>query len=116
MEAKEYNLLSDIIELGMKHARVCDAFNTYSQQRLELKDHMPKNEISGPVVSSLLTKEDRLRLAPRFLELDSLLISIEKLLPEYIDKARSISNRLGPAARKYLNDPNFPLLREIDVK
>ena len=116
MEAKEHNLLSDIIELGMKHARLCDAFNTYSQQRLELKDHMPKNSVSGPVVSSSLTKEDRLRLAPRFLELDSLLTSIEKLLPEYIERARSVTNRIGPAARKYLNDPNFPLLREVDVR
>jgi hypothetical protein len=116
MEAKEYNLLSDMVELGMKHARICDAFNTYSQQRLELKDHMPQNSVSGPVVSSSLTEQDRLRLAPRFLELDSLLTSIEKLLPEYIEKARSVTNRIGPAARKYLNDPNFPLLREVDAR
>ena len=116
MEAKEYDLLNEIIELGMKHAKVCDAFNTYSQLRLELKDHMPNNVVAGPVVSSTLTKEEHGRIAARFLELESLLASVERLLPEYIEKARSVCSRIGPAARKYLDDSNFPLLREGDAK
>jgi hypothetical protein len=111
-EAREYNLLSDIVELEMKHVRLFGAFNTYSRMRMELKDHMPISDANGPVVGANLTEEDALRLRPRLLELSSLLESIFDLLPRYVDESKSISEKLGPAARKYFGDPKFPILTQ----
>jgi hypothetical protein len=112
-EAREFDLLSDLVALGMKHSRLIGAFNTYSRLRLEMKDHMPKSDVNGPVVGSLLTNEDLLRLQPRFLELSSLLESIDQLLPKYIQESTLLSEKLGPAAREYFEDKEFPILKSI---
>jgi len=109
-EAREFKLLSDLVEIGMKHSRLFGAFNTYSRLRSELKDHMPIHEVTGPVLGSNLTSEDFLRLQPRFLELTSLLDSIDSLLPRYVEESKNVTEMLGPAARKYFKDPKFPLL------
>lgn len=112
-EAREFELLSDLVAIGMKHSRITGAFNTYSRLRLEMKDHMPKNDVKGSVVGSNLTKEDFIRLQPRFLELSSLLESIDQLLPRYVEESMLLSEKLGPAARKYFKDPKFPVLKSI---
>jgi hypothetical protein len=112
-EAKEFDLVTDLVAIGMKHSRLIGAFNTYSRLRLEIKDHMPKSEINGPVVGSILNNEDMLRLQPRFLELSSLLESIEQHLPIYIKESTLLSEKFGPAARRYFKDPKFPMLKSI---
>jgi hypothetical protein len=112
-EAREFDLLSDLVAIGMKHSRMIGAFNTYSRLRLEMKDHMPNSGVKGPVVGSILTNEDFLRLQPRFLELSSLLESIDQLLPRYVEESMQLSEKLGPAARKYFKDPKFPVLKSI---
>lgn len=113
-EAREFDLLSGLVEIGMKHARLVGAFNTYSRLRSKLKDHMPNNEIKGPVVGADLNQADLLRLQPRFLELSSLLDSIDDLLPRYIVDSKLLSDKLGPAAIKYFEDPKFPTLRPAE--
>jgi hypothetical protein len=112
-EAREFDLLSDLVAVGMKHSKMIGAFNTYSRLRLELKDHMPKSDMNGPVVGSLLNQDDLLRLQPRFLELSSLLESIDQLLPMYVQESSALSEKLGPAARKYFKDSKFPILKAI---
>lgn len=109
-EAREFGILSDLVEIGLKHSRLVAAFNTYSQLRSELKDHMPVHDVTGPIVGSNLTESDMLRLQPRFFELSSLLESIYQLLPRYLEESEKLSKSLGPAARKYFNDPQFPVL------
>lgn len=112
-EAKEFTLLTGLVELGLRHTRLFEAFNTYSRLRSELKDHMPKTDFKGPVVGSILTQDDHTRLQPRLLELGSLLDSVVGLLPKYVSDSKSICDSIGPAARKYFNDPKFPTLAEV---
>ena len=109
-EAREFNLLSDVVELALKHTRLFEAFNAYSRLRSELKDMMPNNEINGSVVGSNLTADEIRRLQPRFLELGSLIDSVVKLLPEYVSVSESVCSKIGPAAQKFFGDQKFPTL------
>ncbi|MEP6828281.1 MAG: hypothetical protein ABJA10_09430 [Aestuariivirga sp.] len=109
-EARQFDLITEIIGLGLKHTRLFDAFNTYSRLRVELKNHMPNDEVDGSFIGSNLTAADRQRLQPRFLELASLIDSILDLLPDYIEESTKVSSSIGPAARKYFGDNNFPVI------
>lgn len=115
-EAREFKLLNELVELGMKHGRVIDAFNLYSKLRTELKDHMPRHDIRGPIIGANLNPDDQLRLGPRFLELSSILDHLDKLLPRYLAEAANINTRIGPAARKFFKDKKFPILVASDEK
>jgi hypothetical protein len=74
IQAKEYALFQEAVDLVMQHQAFVQAVAEYSLKRQALKDHMPAPvAVSGGLVTSPMTAEDMARLAPRTLELARLI-------------------------------------------
>ena len=80
-EARAFEAIAEIIEAGMMHATIVDAFNIYSELRINLKDYMPKHSVAGPLVTTVLSKEQLLEVTPRLMELESTIVMILERLP-----------------------------------
>jgi hypothetical protein len=118
-EAREYELLQNLVLLGLKHRSVCEGVVAYTKYRTEMRDIMSKKiGILQPKGSksfaSFFNKEEQQQLQPRFAELDSLLLSIRDLLIEDIVFCRKIVLAIGPAGRKYFGEDKFPNVKTVD--
>lgn len=90
-EAKEYELLQNLVLLGLKHRATCEAVMAYTKYRTEMRDIMSKKiGILQPQGSksfaSFFSKEELQQLQPRFAELESL-EAIGSEMPGSIDKS-----------------------------
>jgi gas vesicle protein len=110
VEAEEFDLVNELLQMSMNHETVCEAAKTYAALRSDLKNHMPAHSVQDQVLGAFLSEEDLKRLRPRFLELDTLITDMVARLPQYIEQTKSVASRVGPAARKFLKDPRFPRL------
>ncbi len=111
IEAKEYGIYDDIVQFEMRHTAVCQAVDQYGVLRSEFRDLIPTQGGTGSLLHTGLTKEIYDRVRVRMLEMNTLIESLIPLLGEYIVSGRSLVRRIGPAARKSLDDDSFPLMR-----
>jgi len=94
----------------MRHAAVCNAIEQYGRLRAEFRDLVPTHGGSGNVLHSGLTQEVYDGVRVRMLEMNTLIDTLLPLLAEYIVDGRSLVRCIGPAARKFLKDDDFPLM------
>jgi len=83
----------------------------YGRLRAEFRDMVATQGGSGNVLYAGMTKEVYDRVRARMLEMNTLIETLMPLLPEYIASGRSLITRIGPAARKFLKDDDFPLMK-----
>jgi hypothetical protein len=112
MEAHEFEIVNDLIEVSMKHADINEAMKLYAQMRMQLMDHAQVDETNsdGGHHILMITEEGKKRLSAQFAEMESLLTTAISLLNRSVEKAKDVAVRIGPASRKYFNDPKFPKL------
>ena len=116
VEAKEYQIYDDMVQLEMHHSATCHAIDEYGRLRAEFRDIVPTHGGSGNTLYSGMTREVYDQVRVRMLEMNTLIESLMPLLTEYVADARSLVRRLGPAARKALKDKDFPLMGTRDEK
>lgn len=111
IEAKEYDLVSQAIELSMQHQVLNDTIGVYNDLRLSMKDRLADNfEVREGRIGTFVSSEEAARLAPVTMELESLARAVRERLNTIVPLARSLTFALGPAAQKYFADPTFPIL------
>lgn len=107
--AKERDFMMDTMLLGQRHASSLASFQKYCELREELSAIMPTSDaFEGEMGSVMLTREQLLRLKPRTIMLNSLVIQLENGLEEDLRLARNVALAFGPIVQRYFNEPTFP--------
>lgn len=113
VEAKEYDLYINVIQVFQEHRTLCEGMNAYMQLRNEMTRDLPIDAIKNEIVVSDLTK-----IAPsnrhKMMQLESLLNSMIDSLPAQWQRASDTIATLTPALRKHLNDSSIPFMKMLD--
>lgn len=110
VEAKEFDLIHGLVEVSMRHKEFSAAISTYSRMRLDLKDKVTISSAAGHVLSAELSKAQLQQLQPYLIELETLIDQAISMGRDIEKQAKSLVERIGPAARKFLADVTFPEL------
>ena len=117
VEAKEFELFSEFIEVVAQHQVLNQSITLYGQLRAALKEKFAHNEIvQGSLLYTSLTKDDHARIAPYVVELESLVSQIKPRSEKLLEKAKHLTFAIGPALRKHLADPSFPVMLPVETK
>jgi len=115
IEAGQAELVQDAIEMLMQHRTLIEAVEDYSAKRQKIKEIIEAHHIENDtIIVSSLTKEDKSRLLPYGLELESLITTIRQRLPNLEAQARHVASSIGPAMAKHFDDPTFPQLQPVE--
>lgn len=110
MAAGRNDLFSGLVSASMQHAQICEGMNLYIKLRFEIRDMLTADSTVGRTTIIRMSPEDRIRLSPRTIELETLIIGIHNQLVEYEAAVGKIVDAIGPAMQKYFDDPTFPCL------
>lgn len=115
LAAREYTLVGQYVEMSMKHQVLGEAVKSYYTLRGQMDDSMPRTMVSeSGALHSDVTFDERAKMLPLSIRLESLITSIREQSNELYDLAKTVNVAIGPAARKYFNDPSFPHLEVFD--
>ena len=111
-EVKEYDLAHDLGQLSRQHNSVREVVQTYATLRTELRSLLKvappaKDDIPGKL-ASFLSPEEAASLRPRFVELESIINGLRKLLPAYNDAGKKVLAEFKPAAIRQFKNQDFP--------
>ncbi len=113
VEAKEYELVAEFIELVMQHDALNHSVELYSRLRMGLKELISHTEqVDGSMLFSGLTEKEHARILPHLIEIESLAADIKPRSERLLEQARKVTFAIGPAARKHFADPSFPMWNE----
>ncbi|EJJ26642.1 hypothetical protein [Rhizobium sp. CF142] len=113
IEAREYELVQELLTLTMRHKSICDAFNDFNDRKIELRTRVTEGTVTGPEIMSHTTPLD-VTSQIIIMELDTLTNSIFELLPTYRKESRDLCTKLTPALRKHLRDKSIPYLKDAN--
>ncbi|MBY5829370.1 hypothetical protein ELH48_15980 [Rhizobium ruizarguesonis] len=112
IEAREYELVQDLLTLTMRHKSMCDAFNDFADRKIELRSRVTEGTIlSGEIVSHNAPLDMTSQII--VMELNTLTNSITDLLPLFRQESATLCKKLTPALRKHLGDKSVPYFREV---
>ncbi|KXG87121.1 hypothetical protein ATO67_20420 [Agrobacterium bohemicum] len=113
---KEFSVHEKIVQLEMYRDSMCQAWDTFSDARRELRSVMNVDSIDGGLVSSTVDLKKNPEARLRILEIDSLIRSILENAPHFLEVGRDAVGSLGPAFRKSFADPTFPSVEITKIK
>lgn len=111
VEAKEFELVNDLIEISMRHQAFMEAISTYSRMRLELKNKVTIASTDGNVLGAMLDDHELRQLQPYLIELETLISQALEMGRDLEAQTKRTVTKVGPAARKFLADPHFPKIQ-----
>ncbi|BEV45981.1 hypothetical protein [Afipia carboxidovorans] len=114
IEAKEFDIVQDLVELSMRHEAFVQAISTYSNLRLDLKNKVTITSVEGSVFGASLNDHELKQLKPYLVELEALIEHALSMGRSLETQAKATITKIGPAARKHLKDQSFPHLTWAD--
>lgn len=107
-EVKQYDLMQDLLLMGSRHVAVVDTVLTYNKLRLEIRDLLPVHAVRGNRFHGTMSEEQRNQIAPRMVELDSLLGKLITNLDAYIKHGAATLSAVSQAGKTIFGEKNFP--------
>ncbi|NKK91193.1 hypothetical protein BAE36_06205 [Rhizobium leguminosarum bv. trifolii] len=111
IEAREYELVQELLTLTMRHKSMCDAFNDFADRKIELRSRVTEGTVNGEIVSHSTPLDVTSQII--VMELNTLTKSITDLLPLFRRESAILCKKLTPALRKHLRDKSVPYFREV---
>lgn len=112
-ELRLYDLVRDLINVGMTHKSVCDAFDHYSERRLYLTQITEVMNVQGSVAASdprSFSSETRVVM----MEIDTLAQSILGRLPRAVNEADQLLSQMNASMRRHFGRRMPSFVPDID--
>jgi hypothetical protein len=111
IDAREYELVAQIIEVSMQHKMISQSLQKYAELHAAAEVILgPAQEYGEGGLYTGLTQESVDRLRPVAIKLESLIKEIRMRLEIWIPQANSSMAAIGPAMQKHLGDMSFPIV------
>lgn len=104
---KDVDLLMGVREVESAHRIYLEAIHTLAELRKGLESSGLQTAVEGKTVSYGATPEQYAKIAPTIIRLETLSASIDTGLPEAVERAREISERLGPHLKEHYKFKHF---------
>ncbi|RWY91846.1 hypothetical protein EHI44_02075 [Rhizobium leguminosarum] len=111
IDAREYDLVAQIIEVAMQHKMISQSLEKYTELHAAAEAILgPAQEYGEGGLYTGLTQDGIDRLRPVATKLEALINQIRLRLEILIPQANNAMAAIGPAMQKYLNDISFPIV------
>ncbi|KRB50085.1 hypothetical protein ASE04_16050 [Rhizobium sp. Root708] len=110
IEARQYDLVHELVTLAMRNKSICDAYNAFAERKTELRSRVKEGEVIGNQVMSHSEAFDTPATIIR-LELKTLAESMVEHLPVYRKEAVNTCHKLTPALRRHFRDKSIPFFK-----
>ncbi len=109
MRAREFRFVSKFILLLSRFNSLESGLDAYRQERDKLLAMLTPQQMDGLFGMVHLTEQEKRQLAPHIAAVNDLAEQVRVHVKDVFDLALEVTNQFGPIARRYFDDPEFPI-------